>query len=384
MSHILEEYAKNLGVLISKPIISEHYFPIPESKYITIYSEENIQSKNYKHFNLMLDLINPILQQQNIKIIQIDCKGRALNGVNKVLGGLSFKQYANILSNSLLHIGVDNVYSHYVSSKNTPLVNLFGNTYPSISNGYWSKNDKKKDIAPIWDIKPCLNLQDPKSEINKIKVEQIAQSVLDLLKINKIINFKTTKVGELFNNGITEVVPTSFTPISINQNELLFLRVDEGYDQEAFIKYCENYKVCIVTNHLIQLSGLEKNRHNIKKISVFIDKSFGEIPEKYFEILKLWGIELQLMTKIEEDFSYLKNKYFDHSVNFYSQNKEKSENVSSKNLFLSGKRVFENGVEYPSLAHCRIKEKSVDQGMNVLDTPKYWEEQEHFYIYEKN
>ena len=59
MSHILEEYAKNLGVLISKPIISEHYFPIPESKYITIYSEENIQSKNYKHFNLMLDLITP-------------------------------------------------------------------------------------------------------------------------------------------------------------------------------------------------------------------------------------------------------------------------------------------------------------------------------------
>lgn len=384
MSHILEEYAKNLGVLISKPIISEHYFPIPENKYITIYSEENIQSKNYKYFNLMLDLISPILKQQNIKIIQIDCKDRSLNNVNKVLGGLSFKQYANILSNSLLHIGVDNVYSHYTSSKNIPLVNLFGNTYPSISNGYWSKNDKKKDIAPIWDVKPCLNLQDPKSEINKIKVEQIAQSVLDLLKINKRINFKTIRIGELFNNAITEVVPTSFTPIPINQNELVFLRVDEGYDQEAFIKYCENYKVCIVANRLVQLSGLEKNRHNIKKISVFIDKNFGEIPEKYFEILKLWGIELQLMTKIEEDFSYLKNKYFDHSVNFYNQKKEKPKNVSSKNLFLSGKRVFENGVEYPSLAHCRIKEKSVDQGMNVLDTPKYWEEQEHFYFYEQN
>jgi len=384
MSHILEEYAKSLGVLISKPIISEHYFPIPENKYITIYSEENIQSKNYKYFNLMLDLVGPILKQQNIKIIQIDCKGRSLNSVNKVLGGLSFKQYANILSNSLLHIGVDNVYSHYVSSKNVPLVNLFGNTYPSITNGYWSKNDKKKDIAPIWDVKPCLNLHDPKSEINKIKAEQIAQSVLDLLKINKRINFKTIRIGDLFDSAITEVVPTSFAPISINQNEVLFLRVDRGYNQEAFVKYCQNYKVCVISDQLIQLSELEKSKHNIKKISVFIDKDFEEIPEKYFEVLKLWGIELQLMTKIKEDFSYLKNKYFDHSVNFYTQKKGKPENISSKNLFLSGKRVFEGGIEYPSLFHCRIKNKSLEQGMNVVDNNEYWEEQEHFYIYDQN
>lgn len=384
MSHILEEYAKNLGVLISKPIVSEHYFPIPENKYITIYSEENIQSKNYKHFDLMLDLINPALKQQGIKIIQIDCKGRALNGVNKVLGGLSFKQYANILSNSLLHIGIDNVYSHYASSKNIPLVNLFGNTYPNISNGYWSKNDKKKDIAPIWDVKPCLNLQDPKSEINKITVEEIAQSILNLLKINKKINFKTARVGELFNNAITEVIPTCFFPIPIDRNELIFLRLDKGYEEEAFIKYCENYNVCIIADQLIQLAGLEKNRHNIKKISVFIDKNFGEIPEKYFEILKIWGIELQLITKSKEDFPLLKNKYFDHCVNLYDQNKEKPENVSCKNFFLSSKKVFERGIEYPSLFHCKIKEKSVDQQMNVLDTPEYWEEQEHFYIYEQN
>jgi len=384
MSHILEEYAKNLGVLISKPIISEHYFPIPENKYITIYSEENIQSKNYKYFNLVLELIAPIFQKENIKIIQIDCKKNSINGANKVLGGLSFKQYANILSNSLLHVGVDNVYSHYTSSKSIPLVNIFGNTYPSISNGYWSTSDSKKDIAPIWDVKPCLNLQDPKSEINKITAEQIAQSILDLLKINQKINFKTSRIGELFNTPITEVIPTSFAPININANELLFLRVDQGHDQEAFLKYCENYKVCIIADQLVQLPALEKNRRNIQKILVFIDRNFGDIPEKYFEILKLWGIEFQLMTKKEEDFAYLKNKYFDHSVNLYNQKKEKPKNISSKNLFLSGKRVFEAGIEYPSLAHWKIKEKSVDEGINVLDNPEYWEEQEHFYIYEQN
>ena len=384
MSHILEEYAKNLGVLISKPIIAEHYFPIPEDKYITIYCEDKIQSKSYKYYSLVFNLLAPILHEQKIKVIQIDCQNNTIQGANKILGGLSFKQYASILSKSLLHVGIDNVYSHYVSSKNIPLVNLFGNTYPNISNGYWSKSDKKKDLAAPWDIKPCLNLQDPKSEINKIKPEKIAQSIIDLLKISKTLSFKTIKAGELFNFPITEVIPTSFTPININKNELLFLRLDQGYNESAFLQYCQNYQVSIITDKLIQPSGLEQIRNNIKKISLFIDKDFGEIPDKYFEILKIWGIEIQLITKKPEDLPYLKNKYFDYSVNLYHKESVKPENVSLTNLFLSGKRVFENGIEYPSVAHWKAKQKSVDMEMNVLDTLEYWEEQEHFYIYEQN
>lgn len=384
MSHILEEYAKNLGVLISKPIISQHFFPIPETKYITIYSEDEIQSKNYQHFNLCLDLINPILKQHGIKVIQINCKKTSLNGVNKVLGGLSFRQYANVLANSMLHIGIDNVYSHYASSQNIPLVNLFGNIYPSVTCGYWSKNHQKKDITPKWDVKPCLNIHDPKSEINTIKPEQIAQSILDLLKIKKKINFKTIKIGALFNSPIVEVIPTSFAPINVPKNQLVFVRVDKGYNEEAFLKYCESYQVCIITDKMIQLSGLEKNRHNIKKISIFIDKDFGDIPEKYFEILKIWGINFQLITKSEEDFAMLKNKYFDYSVNLYSRGKEKPQESSARNLFLSNKKVFENGIQYPSLAHWKIKQKSIDGRTNVLDTSEYWEEQDHFYIYDQN
>ena len=83
MSHILEEYAKNLGFLISKPVVAQHYFPITENKYITIYLEDQIQSKNYKYYSLVFDLLRPILQEENIQIIQIDCKGKHLNNVNK-------------------------------------------------------------------------------------------------------------------------------------------------------------------------------------------------------------------------------------------------------------------------------------------------------------
>jgi hypothetical protein len=384
MSHVLEEYAKNLGVLISKPTVCEHFFPIPEGKYITIFLEERIPSKMYKNFDLVINLIHPFLKEKDIKIIQIDRGGQSINGVDKVLGGLSFKQYANVLSGSLLHIGVDNVYSHYASSKNIPLVTLFGNTYPSISNGYWSKNDKKKDIAAPWDVKPCLNLQDPKSEINKIKPEIVSQAILDLLKIPKKLLFKTISIGKLFDTQITEVVPISFSPIPLKEGEILFLRTDKGYDQEAFIKYCQNYKVSIIANKLIQPSHLEKIKENIKKISVFIDKDFGEIPDKYFEILKIWGIEFEIFTQKEEDLPPLRNKYFDQVVSFYETKIKKPEDVSDKCFFLSNKRVFADGVEYPSLAHWKCGLKSVDISMEILHTPEYWEEQAHFYFYEQS
>ena len=43
MSHIAEEYAKCLGVKIGRPEISEHFYPTPSGKYITLHSPKGIQ-----------------------------------------------------------------------------------------------------------------------------------------------------------------------------------------------------------------------------------------------------------------------------------------------------------------------------------------------------
>lgn len=384
MSHILEEYAKNLGVLISKPIVSQHFFPLFEEKYITIYSEKNIQSKNYLYYNLVLDLIRLILLKKDIKIIQIDCSNDYIQGINKALGSLSFKQNAYVISKGLMHIGVDNVYSQYASSIGVPTITLFGNIYPSVTNPYWSSEDSKKDIAAPWSVKPCLGLQDPKSEINSIKPEQIAQAVLDLLKSNKKINFKTIKIGDIFLTPIYEVIPTSFHKLPISENDSVYLRADYGIDENSFIQYCQNYKVGIITDKPIQLKALEQVRANIKNISIFINKNDELINERYFEILKMWGIEINLLVKNEEDLGFLKNQYFEQNVNLYLSKKEKPKNVSKNTFFFSNKKIFKDGKEYPSKAHLTNPKNIVDSQMNVIDTPEYWEEQEHHYYYEQN
>ena len=36
MSHLIEEYAKNLGVKISSPVLKDHYFPVLFDKSFSI------------------------------------------------------------------------------------------------------------------------------------------------------------------------------------------------------------------------------------------------------------------------------------------------------------------------------------------------------------
>lgn len=381
MSHVLEEYAKNLGVLISKPIVSEHFFPCRFEKYITIYCEDKIQSKKYLYYDMVFNLLKPFLREKNIKIIQIGVKDLILENADLCLSNLTFKQYAYIISKSILHIGIDNVYSHYASSKNIPIVNLFGNIYSSVSSGYWNKNNQK-NIEAKWLKKPCLNTFDPKSEINTIKPEEIVSKILEFISINKKINFNTIRIGDKFLNKIYEVVPTTFHQLPINKDTLIHLRVDYGFTEEAFMNYCANYKTWIISDKLIQPAALAKIQNNIQKISFILNKNSDEVPSKYLDLLKSLQISFEFLIEDEEDLGYFKNKYFDYDVNPYKTKNKKPDNIASSARFISSKIIYENNIEYPSKAHWLIKNKNIDNSMNILDNDEYWDELDYFYIYE--
>ncbi|MEN9512624.1 MAG: hypothetical protein RJB16_384, partial [Bacteroidota bacterium] len=103
MSHLVEEYAKNLGVKIAKPTVAKHFYPLLADKYITIYSEHSIESKKYHYFNIVVDLIKTSLNKFDIKIIQIGAKENTIiPNIDACYGDLTFKQNAYILSKSLL------------------------------------------------------------------------------------------------------------------------------------------------------------------------------------------------------------------------------------------------------------------------------------------
>ena len=137
MAHLLEEYAKNLGVKFSKPIVKDHFFPLSFDKYITISQEATHESKTYPYFNVVLGLLKPFLDRAKIKVLQLGGKER-IEGTDQALN-LSFKQQGFVLSKSLVHIGPDGALNHLSSSKNIPTITIFGNTFANANRPLFSE-----------------------------------------------------------------------------------------------------------------------------------------------------------------------------------------------------------------------------------------------------
>ena len=135
MGHLIQEYAKSLGVKISSPVLKEHYFPINIGRYITISLDEDTPSRNYKHYGIVLFILKPFLEKHNIRVVQLNGKGR-VDGVATALT-LPFKQQAYVVSKSLLHLGCDDALSHFSSLKKLPTLPLFGNTFPSANKPFF-------------------------------------------------------------------------------------------------------------------------------------------------------------------------------------------------------------------------------------------------------
>mgnify|MGYP001260298331 CR=1 FL=1 len=78
--------------------------------------------------------------------------------------------------------------------------------------------------------------------------------------------------------------------------------------------------------------------------------------------------------------------HFQKSVDLNPETRAFLASLSSKCLFgptrfFSEKRIVEDGKEYLSYAHWK---KGLDKNNEVLDTPEYWRESDHFYIYESD
>ena len=379
MSHLIEEYAKSLGVRISEPIVRDHFFPTLPERYITV-NQASVSSKIYSHYDIVLSLLEPFLDRAGIQVVQMGGK-KKIEGVHTALN-ISFKQQSYVLSKSLVHIGCDGALAQLASSKEISTVTVYGNAFSENAKPFFSYPSINKNIEPDWDKKPCFSKEDPKKQIDTIKPEVIAQQVLDLLAIEKEpIKFATKNIGKLFSQSVVEVVPTSFVPLRIPEDQELMIRADYGCDEVSFLQYCANYKVSITADSLIQPHGLQKVANNINRFLLFIDSSWDTIPDNYFEILKGFNIDLTMVVKNKDDLNVLRNRYFDIPVIPYEDEQEAVCEVGEDARFMSSLRLIEGGKEYLSYAHWK---KSLDGDNKVLDTPEYWRESKHFYIYERD
>ncbi len=123
MSHIAEVYAKDLGVKIGRPQITDHFFPGLPNKYITIQSSNKMPGAVYKYWDIVLKLVKPYLQKEEVKIIQIGGPDeQEIQGVDYYFLGSTYKQMNYIIKKASTHVGCDSLPGHIAGAYDVPCV----------------------------------------------------------------------------------------------------------------------------------------------------------------------------------------------------------------------------------------------------------------------
>ena len=239
MSHIVEVYAKELGVKISKPYITEHFYPLQAEKYITIHNSNKMMAKDYDFWDLVLFLLKKPLHNNEIKIIQVGGKeDKKISGVDFYEMGNSYKHMNYIIKNSMMHVGVDSLPAHVASVYDKPSVVLYGNTFKDTCKPIWNKNNKAICLEPDFsECLPSFSASEINKRINEIKPELVAQNILDQLNIKEKVDFKTVRAGRNFHHSLVEIVPNFFGESKELKDKVISLRADIHFDEQNIFKW---------------------------------------------------------------------------------------------------------------------------------------------------
>jgi len=342
--HQLESYALSCGVKIDKPYMYEHYFPIPtDSEYITIQREAKFPSRQYQSWQQVIDLIHPILERNNLKILQIGSKeDKPLKKVINLSGTTTLKQANYIIKNASLHLGIDSFAIHMASALDKKIVGLYSNMLPENSGPYWSDPEKCKIIvSPRGTKRPSYSFDESPRTINNIKPEEVAKAVCDLLDLNFKKPYETIHIGERYHEEPFLV----FSPKSVHfvegNDKPLEYRMDYHFNEENLIKQLQISKCGIVTDKPINLKILERYRPNIAHLIYQIEEHDNP---KFISHARKLGINVMLVSRLSDE------KISDKKINYYDVAKinhieEPEEELVAKlekldNLFYKSNKVI--------------------------------------------
>jgi hypothetical protein len=380
MSHIAEEYAKNLGVKIGEPALQEHYFPVLDSKYIVIYNDCKSDSKKYSYFDELLFILRPALDKLGYKIYHIsDGNAEYIKHTNRLLEGFSYKQMAYIIKNSSMYLGVNSAYMHIASKFNVPIAAVFSNVLSAHLKPIWSDNneliDSPKKMASF------SNSEKPKT-INKLNPEDIASKVFSLLNIEPEIKFKTIHKGNKYEGDVVQIVPDFFNTAILNPifTPNIFLRADLNPNMQNMSKWLQKFECAIISDTILPLDFLKAFSQNIIRYHINIDEE-KEVDINGLNAIKRAGVDLVLDSKVGGDkLRRLREKYFDFEV--YEDFSEATDLDLTGKKFFTKKPIFSNGLKYPSEAHWRSGKNILDNEAEILDNKTFKNEMDYFYIYE--
>jgi len=405
--HVLESYALQNDLKIDKPLVYEKFFPLALDKFITIdTSNLGTSALAYDHWQLVVDLIQPKLEEQKIQIIQLGNKNDTpLQNCYMAIGQCNFNQKAYIINKSLVHVSPNNESMHIASSFNKKCVALFSNnSFPSQFTPYWSEKERVEILSPDTTKKPSFNPNETPKSINEIKPERIAGKILNLAGIVTFVSeFETLRIGNAFNRKRVESTLTRLLdPEKIGVSSLI-VRMDLNFNEEALKVQLKASPCSVITNRPFSVEILKQFSKRIVELVYYVEDDdiagvdfINKVAEKSINFLlrsRATGDELndyklayfdygqvhEIPLKGQQDFKELKNKkklyyksnhFIIHNDSFYT----------SSAAFLADE-FFNMSVEDPSERQNNGFPSMEHKPQPVIDDPLFWEEEEHFHFF---
>ena len=389
MAHLVDTYARTAGLRIDKPLLFEHFFPLPvEEDYIVFVASAGHAVRFYSFYREVLWLLKDALQGANIKTVQCGLKEDPKIGCDIDVCGLTDpSQLFHIISRAKLLICGDTGAMHVADAFDVPLVALFSTSEPKISGPYFGNKSKQICLSPRYSgYAPSHNAAESPKTIDKIQPEWVADSAAKLLGLyNRRVN--TISMGAKFGNYSIDVVPDSPYVRQNLDGVLLNLRYDIGGDERIVHSLLSKRKCLVVTNKAMDVNILKQLRGNLENLLYEVDDNYDI---NFIAALKIHAIPFILTTEFsKEKLDGMKEVFMDYGLvqrkkNFTREAVTNHDQISERTKFRSSKFIISQGRIFMSRAHLEADSSIDDFSDNeayVIDDPLFWREQEFFYLF---
>jgi len=387
--NLLERAALDTGLKISKPEITEHFFPLPFSEYIVLQADAKFDSRKYSYWDEVLKLLAPTFIEKRLSVVTVGSPGELeINGTYNLVGKTTINQLAYIIRNSQLVVGPDSMACHIAGSYDVPLVALYPNMYPDQSRPYFGDKNKQVFIEPDRkDLKPSYSAQENPRLIDWIKPEVIAESILKLLNLNAPKFNETLYIGQYYKNRLIQNVPDQVVNLDGLGVDSLIQRMDFLHNEDNLAKQLSICKCSIITKRPINERLITEFKKQIVEVVYEIDEAYDM---NFVKLLQKNGINYVLFTyKDEEWLNPIKLDFFDYKMVNLKPRITKDSIAETKDIpissliYKSNGFILSNGKIYTSKATWLIDAPIPNFEQNTckaVDSSEFWNESESFYI----
>lgn len=380
---LLDTYAVNCGAKIDKPFIYTSFFPLPIEKYITFQAQSKFDSKDYSYWQDVINIIFPVLEKNNIKIVQVGNQNETpYNLVVDLRGRTNIHQLAYVSQQALLHFGPDSFGIHLASTFDVPIVGLYSIIQSSVAGPHFGSKNKQilfDAYLRTTNKKPSYAPQEHPKSINLIRAEEIAEAILKLLGIEFKVGFETVYIGEKYGAKVVrEFIPDKAGQLP-NPEIPLEIRMDLHFDEQVLAQQLSICKGAIITNRPVNKDLLVQFKPNIAAVVYEITENDDP---SFLDTLKDIGIQAILISYLPtEKIQEKKISYYEHGkiTEIKLGNKELIDKLKldiDKLYYRSNKIIYSQGKLYMGNA-ARVQNVELTNDFEyqkVTDSIDFWKD----------